>query len=299
MRRLELEDLVSLEAYDELRDDYRAHIMAHKRNRRVAVGDRVTVLFEDRETIRFQVQEMLRVEKISAPAKVQHELDVYNELIPGENELSATLMIEITDLAEIRPELDRLIGLDEHVALHLEPESREPVRIPASFDAKQLEEDRIAAVHYIKFPLGPDARALFRDADVPARLSIDHPNYRAEVSLPRAARHSLIEDLAGGGPSLLRPPAGGGIAEVRNAALFESEGIRVRDPLHPAGLGHVVVEAKDPLASWLEAEPALWIELQRVLQRCARDIERRYGACRCVTDLHAAGARWHLFAPRP
>jgi len=299
VKRLELADLVSLETYDAVRDDFRARIMAHKRNRRVAVGDRVTLLFEDRETIRFQVQEMVRVERIRAPEKVQLELDVYNELIPGESELSATLMIEIPDLAEIRPELDRLIGLDEHVALLLGDRSGDALTVRADFDATQLGEDRIAAVHYIRFRLAPEALARFRALDIPARLSIDHANYRAEVTLPRSTRHSLIEDLAGGVPPLLKAPAGGGIAAAEEHALFESEGIRVRYPLHPAGLGHVVVESKRPLASWLEAEPVLWGELQRVLQRYAREIESRHGGCRCVTDLHAAGARWHLFAPIP
>ena len=117
MKRLTLEDVVGLDAYDALRGAYRDAIIAHKRERRLAIGENVTLLFEDRETLRFQVQEMLWVERIADPDKIQHELDVYNELMPGEGELSATLFVEITDAERIRPELDRLISIDEHVAL--------------------------------------------------------------------------------------------------------------------------------------------------------------------------------------
>jgi len=297
VKRLELADLVSIEAYESLRDEYRARIMAHKRNRRMPVGDRVTLLFEDRETMRFQVLEMMRVERIRDPAKLQHELDVYNELVPGEGQLAATLMIEITDLGEIRPALDRLVGLDEHLALLLGEGANTRV-VRATFDQKQLEEDRIAAVHYVKFSLSENDVECLRDTATPARIRIDQANYLVEVELPLSTRHSLIEDLAGGGPPLLEVPEGSGVHDTPVRFLFEGKGLRVRRPFHAAGRGHVVVEATAPLSSWLDADPALWSELQAVLRRYGREIETRHGACRCVTDLHAVGARWHLFAPK-
>jgi len=117
VRPLALEDIVDLDRYAELRSDYRAAVIDYKRTRRLAVGENITLLFEDRETLRFQIQEMLWVEHISQPEKIQHEIDTYNELMPAERELSATLFIEITEAAEIRPALDRLIGVDEHVEL--------------------------------------------------------------------------------------------------------------------------------------------------------------------------------------
>ncbi len=293
MRRLGLDEIVGVDVYAGLRDDYRAQVIAHKHPRRLPVGDRVTLIFENRETIRFQVQEMMRVEGIREPDKVQLELDVYNELIPGEGELSATLMIEITDLAEIRPELDRLVGLDEHVSLRLA--GREP--IPARFDTKQLDEERIAAVQYIKWSLSPEDVEAFCDVAVAAQIAIDQPNYRVSAAIPRDTRHSLIEDLRGGIAPLLRVPEGGGVADALERVIEEHAGIRVRHPHQPAGPGHVVVEALGADADWLAVDAERWATLQTLLQRYGREIHARYGACRCVTDL-GAGARFHLFAPR-
>ncbi len=293
MRPLVLDEIVGVGAYEALRDDYRARLIAHKRPRRLAVGDRVTLIFENRETIRFQVQEMIRVEGIREPDKVQMELDVYNELVPGDGELSATLMIEITDLAEIRPELDRLIGLDEHVSLRLA--GREP--IPARFDAKQLEEDRIAAVQYIKWRLQPDEVEAFCKVEIAAEIAIDQENYRVSAEIPRDTRHSLIEDLRGGIAPLLRVPEGGGVTAGQEGVIEELDGIRVRHPHQAAGPGHVVIEAAGSHADWLAVGAERWAALQSLLQRYGGEIQARYGACRCVTDL-GAGARFHLFAPR-
>ena len=105
MRPLALDEIVDRERYKKMRPAYRDAVIAHKRDRRVALGDRVTLVFEDRETLRFQVQEMLWIERIDDADRIQQELDVYNELMPAEHELSATLFVEIIDLAEIRPEL--------------------------------------------------------------------------------------------------------------------------------------------------------------------------------------------------
>ena len=119
MRPLRIEEIVPLDRYGPLRDAYRARVIAYKRTRRVALGESATLLFEDRETLRFQVQEMLWVERIREPEKVQAEIDVYNELMPGAGELSATLFLEILEASEIRPTLERLVGLDRHVQLVL------------------------------------------------------------------------------------------------------------------------------------------------------------------------------------
>ena len=113
MKPLSASDIAGLAEYEALRPAYREAVIAHKRPRRVPVGDKVTLVFEDRETLRFQIQEMLRIERTSRHQDVQHELDTYNELLPGERQLSATLFVEITDRDQIRSELDRLIGIDE------------------------------------------------------------------------------------------------------------------------------------------------------------------------------------------
>jgi len=195
MRPLSLEEIVPRDRYAALRPGYRDAIIAHKRNRRMAVGERVTLLFEDRETLRFQVQEMVWVEGIGEPEKIQREIDVYNELMPGDRELSATLFIEITDLAEIRPELERLVGLDEHVALSLGT-GRDAEAIPARFDTKQFEQDRISAVQYIRFGLSDSQAHRFADLGVRAAIRIDHPQYRHEIEIPAPVRASLVSTLS-------------------------------------------------------------------------------------------------------
>jgi hypothetical protein len=150
VKPLVLEDIVDREKYAGLRPSYRAAVIDYKRSRRLAVGENITLLFEDRETLRFQVQEMVWVEGIALPEKIQHEIDTYNELMPADRELSATLFIEITEAAKIRAALDQLIGVDEHVSL-IVGEERDAIEINARFDPKQMEEDRISAVQYIKF----------------------------------------------------------------------------------------------------------------------------------------------------
>ncbi len=295
MRPLALDEMVGIDAYEALRDDYRARVVAHKKSRRLPVGDRVTLVFEDRETIRFQVQEMMRVERLRAPEKVQHELDVYNELIPGDGELSATLLIEITEIGSIRAELDRLIGLDEHVFL-IVGEGADAARVQARFDEKQLDDERIAAVQYVRFVVPESLRERLRDFSVPAWVAIEQESYHQRVPLPEDVRSALLGDLIGDPDPLLRPPPGGGALESSDPVLFESERVRARRPVHPAGPGHVVVEPLEPLDSWLAADDALSTELLAVVRRFAAEVQAQHGRCRVVTDLHAWGARWHVFA---
>ncbi len=191
MRPLQRDELLDLVAYEKSRDAYLAKTIEYKRPRRVHVGDRLTFIFENRETVRFQVQEMLRAERTVKEEKIEDELAVYNELVPGANELSATLMIEITESKSIRAELDRLIGIDEHVFLEIGASS-----VQAAFDPKQFEDERIAAVQYVRFPLGPELARAFADPSVPVRLRVAHPNYAASVAIDGATRASLAADLA-------------------------------------------------------------------------------------------------------
>lgn len=191
MRRVGLDDLVGLARYEKERALWRQRVIEVKRHRRVAVGDRVTVVFENFDTLLFQVQEMIFVERISDIDRVRDECAVYNELLPGERELSATLFIEITDPARIAPELNRLVGLDEHVALDVGG-----MMVPASFEPGRSREDRISAVQYLRFALSPAAAAALATPGTPVDLRIGHPGYRASTRLAEEQRASLAADLA-------------------------------------------------------------------------------------------------------
>ncbi len=190
MKPVRSHDLLDLAAYERIRAEFRARVIEIKRPRRVAVGARLTFIFENRETVLFQIQEMLRTECTVKEEEIQAEIDVYNELIPGANELSATLMIEIPEADLIREELDRLIGIDERVLLEIGEAS-----VAASFDPKQYEGDRISAVQYVRFPLGPELAERCADLEVPVTLRVAHPHYHASAPIEGASRASLVQDL--------------------------------------------------------------------------------------------------------
>jgi hypothetical protein len=191
MKGVAREQILDLVAYERIRPEFLESTIALKRPRRISVGDRLTFIFENRDTVLFQIQEMLRAERAVKEEKIADELAVYNELVPGANELSATLMIEIPETKRIRAELDRLIGIDEHVFLDV---GGEPVR--ATFDRKQFETDRISAVQYVRFPLGPTLACKFCDRKLEVRLRVAHPNYRESTPITGDARESLIGDLS-------------------------------------------------------------------------------------------------------
>jgi hypothetical protein len=296
MRPLVREEIVPLAAYAGVRDAFRSAVIAHKQARRVSVGPNVTLVFEDRETLRFQVQEMLFVERISEPERVQHELDVYNELMPGARELSATLFVEITEPGRIRAELDRLIGIDEHVALVLGAGANQRA-LPARFDAKQLDEDRISAVQYIRFALDDSDVAALADGSCYAAIRISHPNYGHEAALPAAVRESLVAGLRADPAPLVPPLPAERAAEPE--VLYSAGGVRVVRPIAPQLPGHLVVESSTPLTTAAEIDAALWSALSEAVRRTASEAAKRHGGCRVVADF-APGAplRWHIL-PRP
>ena len=191
MKPLDPSEILDLTAYERVREEFVRRTIAHKRPRRIAVGGRLTFIFEDRETVRFQIQEMTRAERTVDPEEIATEVRIYNELIPGRHELSATLMIEIPEAERIRAELDRLIGIDERVFLDIGERS-----VQARFDPKQFEADRISAVHYLKFRLGEELAERFRDPGVPVRLRVNHPQYRESAPIDGDSRASLGADLA-------------------------------------------------------------------------------------------------------
>jgi len=251
MKPLEAADILDLESYEAVRDAYRARVIEHKRARRVALGDRVTLVFEDRETVRYQIQEMTRIERIEDPEKVQHEIDVYNGLLPGSGELSATLFIEIPGLAQIRPELDRLLGIDECVFLEIGADDRgagaqrAPERVQATFDAKQMEEDRISAVHYVRFALSREQHGRLARGE-PAALVVEHGAYGARAPLDDATRASLLRDLNDDPPELLDAAAARSAAQPEPA--YEDDVLRVVLPTRRKRAHHYVVEPKQRVA---------------------------------------------------
>jgi hypothetical protein len=190
MRRVGLEDLAGPSRYGEIRDEFRRRIIALKRDRRVPVGDRVTLVFENFDTVLFQTQEMLHAERIVDLDRVREELEVYNELLPGENQLSATMLIEITDQPDIAAELHRLIGIDEHLSLRVGDES-----FAARFEPGRSTEEKLSAVQYVRFLLSAPAARAFGDDGVPIEIRIDHPNYGARAKLTPGQRASLAGDL--------------------------------------------------------------------------------------------------------
>lgn len=194
-------DILDLRAYERVRDDFRREVMARKRLRRVPVGPIVTLVFECEETVRFQVQEMARVERIATDEGIQAELDVYNKLLPTPGELSATLFIELTSEEDLRHWLPRLVGIERSVVLELgaSADGREPVAVhsvPEATHAEALTRESVTpAVHYVRFPFREDQVALL--AAGPVALAIRHPEYGHRTELSEATRAQLLGDLQG------------------------------------------------------------------------------------------------------
>lgn len=189
MKKLALEDIMGAAAYQKVRDSLRRRIIELKRARRIAVGDKVTLVFENRDTVSFQVQEMVRAENISDLDKIREEIEVYNELIPKPGELSAALFLEIEDQAHLREELLKFLGIDEAVYFKVGSHS-----MHARFEAGHSKEDKISAVQYVKFPFSEEARmALIKGEE--AAIVIDHPNYKARALLDARTRQSLVQDF--------------------------------------------------------------------------------------------------------
>ena len=192
-RILTLADIEDQRAYERERDAYRRRVIELKRRRRVAVGPIVSLVFENRETMRSQVQEMARAERMVSDEQIQKELDVYNALIPDPGELSATLFIELTGEDALRDWLPRLVGIEHSVVLRLP--GGDLVRAePESAHEEALTRPEItASVHYIRFAL--DAGQVERFAAGPVTLAIDHPEYGAEAELSDDVRTELLTDL--------------------------------------------------------------------------------------------------------
>jgi uncharacterized protein DUF3501 len=195
MPRITRDSLMTLEAYARERPQFRTRVIAHKKNRTLPLGEHVTLIFEDELTIRYQVQEMLRVERIFEETGIQDELDAYNPLIPDGGNWKATMMIEYPEVEERQRMLARLIGIEDRVWVQVEGHAR--VHAIADEDLERENDDKTSSVHFLRFELD---RAMAGAVKRGARLAAgaDHPQYRVTVEeLPAALRSSLAGDLNG------------------------------------------------------------------------------------------------------
>ena len=185
-------ELIPHDEYERRRETYRQSIIDLKRRRRIGIGEKITLVFENRETLRFQVQEMIRVERIFDPQKVQEELDVYNALLPGIGELSATLLIELTDPETMKHWLDLFMGLDHGQKLGLRAGGDVAY---GAFEGGHSHETKISAVHFVRFrPTSAMVQAI-GDSAARVALTVHHAGYNAEAEVPWSMRQEWLLDL--------------------------------------------------------------------------------------------------------
>ena len=189
MRKVAIDDIVGLRRYETIRQDLRRRIIELKQKRRISLGDRLSLVFENRPTVIFQIQEMLRVENISDLDKIRQEIATYNQLIPDSGELSATLFLEIEDQTHLREELLKFQGIEDAISLRIAA-----YQLQARFEPRRSKENKIRAVHYIRFRFDDQELEAFVSG-TRTELVIDHRNYQAAVVLQPETQRSLVEDL--------------------------------------------------------------------------------------------------------
>ncbi|HVU01767.1 MAG TPA: DUF3501 family protein [Polyangiaceae bacterium] len=192
MKKVERGEVLDLGAYEEIREAFRRRIIEEKRNRRIALGSNMTVLFENHDTALYQIQEMLRTERITREDAVLHEIETYNELVPGPRELSATIFVEYPEKEERDRMLVALAGLEDRFYVEVGGE-RQTVRN----DTKGVLGDRTTAVHYTRVLLTEAAETALRGGKAVVSFGVDHPAYAAQATLPPRAVEELARDLAG------------------------------------------------------------------------------------------------------
>jgi hypothetical protein len=194
MSRISRDSLMSLEAYAKARNEFRARVLAHKKPRTVHLGGHVTLIFEDELTLRYQIQEMLRIERTFEEAGIQDELDAYNPLVPDGSNWKATMLIEYPDVEARRAALARLRGIEDDVWVQVEGAPR--VTAIADEDLPRETEEKTSAVHFLRFELTPPMIAALKQGAA-LSIGIDHSEYHAEVTpVPAQTRNALLADLS-------------------------------------------------------------------------------------------------------
>lgn len=192
MSKLTHSDLYSLEEYARIRPEFRAKVIAHKKQRRVAIGEHAALYFEDALTMQYQVQEMLRIERIFEADGIQEELDVYNPLIPDGTNWKATFMLEYADEKERKEALAKLLGIEK--SLYVQVNGFDSVNPIANEDLARETEEKTSSVHFVRFELSPEMIEAVKQGAV-IRAGIDHPAYSEETEIPDQVRDSLAGDL--------------------------------------------------------------------------------------------------------
>lgn len=191
MKPLSKADILGKDAYEQARPDFRRRVMMMKDKRRVLVGNHCTIHFENRDTMHYQVQEMLRAENSwTREGAIEEELEAYNPIIPGQGELSATLMIEYETAAERARMLPQFVGIDKHVKLHI----GDTPPILAAFDRGQIDAHKVSSVQYVKWSLSPEQITALGTEGTVVRIVIDHPAYTAQAVLSEETRKAISQD---------------------------------------------------------------------------------------------------------
>ena len=193
MKSLAADTLMNIIEYEKVRDTYRQDIIAYKKNRRISLGPNVMLTFENEKTLTFQIQEIMRAERLVHDEQIQEEVDVYNTIMPPENGLSATLFIEVVEEAKIRPVLNKFIGLTDRQSLYLDINGE---KIYAEFEQGREEENKISSVHYVQFQFSSEQKNNFTDSESKIKLGIDYKDYKYTETVPEGLQRSLCEDLS-------------------------------------------------------------------------------------------------------
>jgi hypothetical protein len=192
MRRVVLSEILDIAQYEKRRADIRRGIIDLKKKRRVGVGPSITFVFENHDTVWFQIQEMMRAERIVEDAAILHEIDTYNQLLPDKNELAATMLIELADAARIREEITRFLGVNTGDSVWMQVGGE---KLPGVFEAGQSDDHRISAVQYVRFRFTSETRDAFLKDDSKVELVIEHPNYQYRTEITGDVRNELANDL--------------------------------------------------------------------------------------------------------
>lgn len=192
MKKIEFGEILNIYEYEKVREQKRREIIEIKKKRRLFLGDLVHLVFENRDTVWFQIQEMIRAERMVRDEEIQQEIDIYNELIPEKNQLSITMFIEIPDEQERKRLLPQLVGIHDHLWFHIG--NKHSIRAVADEKSERdYQYGKAAVVHFLKLNLTPEQVKDF--AELPVRVEINHPNYRAMVEMPEEVKAELVKDL--------------------------------------------------------------------------------------------------------
>jgi len=194
MRKIQRHDVKDIIEYEKIRTEFRRHIIDLKKKRRFTVGGNLTFVFENRETVLFQIEEMIRAERIVREEQIADEINVYNALIPDENELSATLLIEITEQGRVSQILDQFIGLDDPIGRHVWLQFGEE-RVFAQFEQGRSTGEKISAVHFVRFRFTTEQARRFRSGEDGVYLQVAHPRYLERAPIQPGALAILADDL--------------------------------------------------------------------------------------------------------